>query len=64
MKEIKCVKLESGYYRVDSDFTTDERYIFKIAKGCWGFCYGKNGMTRKTFRTLREAKAYFGIGTY
>ena len=64
MKEIKCVKLEAGYYRIDSDFTTDEWYIFKIAKGYWGICNSKNGMTRKTFNTLRGAKAYLGVGKY
>lgn len=51
---------EAGNYCAESDFTDDILHIFRIRRGVWGWCFNK-GMTCGTFRTLSDAKRYFGL---
>lgn len=57
----KLQKEEKGFYFSESDYTTDILCIYRINKNMWGYCYGRNGMTKGTFSSLREAKNHFGI---
>lgn len=48
----------AGHYYCEMDLYTLR--IYKIKRGLWGVCKDR-GMTVKTFRTLREARKYYGV---
>ncbi len=48
----------SGHYYYEMDFYTLR--IYKIKRGLWAVHFD-NGMTVKTFKTLREARKYYGV---